>query len=323
MTKIAILNDYQNAALASADWTVLPSDAEITVFSEALPEDEAQRAAALEPFEVICMMRERTPFPRSLLERLPNLKMLNTTAMVNRQTDMAAASELGITVCGTGGAGSGTAELTWGLLIGLARHISADQQAMHAGRWQTTLGDDLIGHTFGMLGLGNIGVRVAKVAQAFGMNVIAWSQNLTEEHAREAGVRLVTKAELFAEADYLSIHLVLGDRSRGLVSAADLARMKPTAYLINTSRGPVIDEAALVAALRANKIAGAGLDVYEDEPATQDGLLECKNTVLVPHIASATHWTRSQMAILAANNLVAALKGEKPPNLVNPEAWTD
>jgi len=310
VTRIAILNDYQDVALSSADWTVLPPDAEITVFHEALPEDEAQRAAALLPFDVICMMRERTAMPRSLLQRLPNLKLLNTTAMGNRTTDMAAARELGITVCGTSGAGNGTAELTWGLLVGLARHIHPEHDAMRQGRWQLTLGDDLIGHTLGLLGLGNIGARVAKVGLAFGMDVIAWSQNLTPEKAAAAGARLVSKEELFAQADYLSIHLVLSDRTRGIVGAPDLARMKPTAYLVNTSRGPLVDEAALLDALRNHRIAGAGLDTYDVEPLPADHpLLALDNVLLTPHLGFVTKDAYTKFYGDTVENVAAFLKG--------------
>ena len=311
MTKIAILNDWQNVALSSADWTVLPADAQITVFNEALPEDEPARAKAIEDFEVVCLMRERTAFPRSLLERLPNLKLLNTTAMGNRTIDMAAARELGITVCGTRGAGNGTAELTWGLMIGLARKIYVEREAMKTGRWQTTLGDDLIGHTLGLLGLGNIGARVAKVAKAFDMDVIAWSQNLTPERAQEAGARYVTKEQLFAEADYLSLHLVLSDRTRGIVSAEDLARMKPTAYVINTSRGPLIDEAALLDTLRNRRIAGAGLDTYEIEPLPADHpLLGLDNVLLTPHLGFVTRDAYSRFYGDTVENVAAFLNGE-------------
>lgn len=311
MSKLAILNDYQDAARITANWSVLEPEVEITVFHDALPEDEAQRAAALEPFDIICMMRERTPMPRSLLERLPNLKLLTTTAMVNRQTDMAAAKELGITVCGSGGAGNGTAELTWGLIIGLARHISIEHQNMRRGRWQLTLGDDLIGHTLGLLGLGNIGARVAKVAQAFGMDVIAWSQNLTEERAHEAGVRLVSREDLFAQADYLSIHVVLGDRSRGLVGAEDLARMKSTAYVINTSRGPIVQEDALLDALRNRRIAGAALDVYDVEPLPKDHpLLALENVLLTPHLGFVTRDAYAKFYGDTVENVAAFLKGE-------------
>ena len=311
MAKIAILNDWQNVALSSADWTVLPPDAEITVFNEALPEDEAARAAAIADFEVVCLMRERTAFPRSLLERLPNLKLLNTTAMGNRTIDMVAARELGITVCGTRGAGNGTAELTWGLMIGLARKIYVERETMKTGRWQTTLGDDLIGHTLGLLGLGNIGARVAKVAKAFDMDVIAWSQNLTPERAEEAGARYVTKEQLFAEADYLSLHLVLSDRTRGIVSAEDLARMKSTAYVINTSRGPLIDEAALLDTLRNRRIAGAALDTYEIEPLPADHPLQALDNVLLsPHLGFVTKDAYTRFYGDTVENVAAFLRGE-------------
>jgi phosphoglycerate dehydrogenase-like enzyme len=309
MTRIAILNDWQNVALSSVDWTVLPADADITVFNEALPEDEAARAKAIEDFEIICLMRERTAFPRSLLERLPNLKLLNTTAMGNRTIDMAAARELGITVCGTRGAGNGTAELTWGLIVGLARKIYVEREAMKTGRWQTTLGDDLIGHTLGILGLGNIGARVAKVAKAFDMDVIAWSQNLTPERAQEAGARYVTKEQLFAEADYLSLHLVLSDRTRGIVGAADLARMKPTAY--------VIDEAALQDTLRNHRIAGAALDTYEIEPLPADHpLLSLDNVLLTPHLGFVTKDAYTRFYGDTVENVAAFLKGE-PMRVLN------
>jgi phosphoglycerate dehydrogenase-like enzyme len=318
VTRIAIINDYQDVALKSADWTVLPPGAEITVFNTALPEDEAQRAAALQPFEVVCMMRERTAMPRSLLQRLPNLKLLTTTGMGNRTTDMAAAKELGITVCGTGGAGNGTAELTWGLLIGLARHIHPEFADMKQGRWQLTLGDDLIGHTLGLLGLGNIGARVAKVGQAFGMNVIAWSQNLTSEKAEALGVRYVSKEELFAQADYLSIHVVLSDRTRGIVGAADLARMRPTAYLINTSRGPLVDEAALLDTLRNHRIAGAGLDTYDIEPLPADHpLLALDNVLLTPHLGFVTKGAYAKFYSDTVEDVAAYLKGA-PIRVLNP-----
>jgi phosphoglycerate dehydrogenase-like enzyme len=318
VTRIAILNDYQDAALKSADWSVLPPEAEITVFREALPTDEAERAAVLAPFDVLCMMRERTPMPRSLLERLPNLKLLCTTAMVNRTTDMAAARDLGVTVCGTGGAGNGTAELTWGLLIGLARHIHAEHDAMRRGQWQLTVGDDLIGHTLGLLGLGNIGARVARVAKAFDMEVIAWSQNLTPEKAQAAGATLVSKQELFERSDYLSIHLVLSDRTRGIVGADDLARMKPTAYLINTSRGPIVDEAALLDALRNIGIAGAALDVYDVEPLPPDHpLLSLDNVLLTPHLGFVTKDAYRKFYGDTVENVAAFLKGA-PIRVLNP-----
>jgi phosphoglycerate dehydrogenase-like enzyme len=290
MTKIAVLNDYQNVALSSTDWGVLPGDAEITVFNEALAPDLESRVTALQPFDVITCMRERTAFPRALLEKLPNLKLLVTTGMGNASFDMQAAKELGVTVCGARGAGSGTSELTWGLIIALARSIVKEDVATRQGHWETTVGIDLLGHTLGCMGLGNLGSRVAKVGLAFGMNVIAWSQNLTQARCDEIGVKLVSKDELLAQSDWLSIHLVLSDRTRGLVGAADLAKMKPTAFLINTSRGPIVDREALLGALQNRRIAGAGLDVFDYEPLEKDDpFLKLDNTVITPHLGFVTH----------------------------------
>jgi phosphoglycerate dehydrogenase-like enzyme len=289
MTKIAVLNDYQNVALSSTDWGVLPRDAEVTVFNEALPPDLESRVTALQPFDIITCMRERTAFPRALLEKLPNLKLLVTTGMRNGSFDMQAAKDLGVTVCGTGGAGSGTSELTWGLIIALARSIVKEDIATRQGHWETTVGVDLLGHTLGCMGLGNLGSRVAKVGLAFGMNVIAWSQNLTQARCDEVGVKLVSKDELMSQSDWLSVHLVLSDRTRGLIGAAELAQMKPTAYLINTSRGPIVDRAALLDALQNRRIAGAGLDVFDYEPVEKDDpFLKLDNTVITPHLGFVT-----------------------------------
>ncbi|MGE0058669.1 MAG: D-2-hydroxyacid dehydrogenase family protein [Dehalococcoidia bacterium] len=289
MTRIAILNDYQGVALSSADWSVLGKDVEITVFREPLPEDDDARVSALQPFDVLCLMRERTPLPGSILRRLPNLKLIATAAMWNRTVDLEALKEMGVLLCGSPGAGNSTVELTWALLLACARNLPQERTAMGRGEWQTTLGADLSGHTLGLVGLGNLGGRMVKVAQAFGMEVIAWSQNLTRERAVEVGARLVTREEVFSESDFVSIHLVLGDRSRGLVQASDLQRMKPTAYLINTSRGPIVNEAALLDALRERRIAGAGLDVYDIEPLSSDHpLLQLDNVVLTPHLGFVT-----------------------------------
>jgi phosphoglycerate dehydrogenase-like enzyme len=289
MTKIAILNDYQGVALQSADWSKLQPEAEITVFREPLPEGDDARVAALEPFDVLCLMRERTPLPGSILRRLPNLKLIATAAMWNRTIDMEALKEMGVLLCGSPGAGNSTVELTWALILACARSLPKERAAMGRGEWQTTLGSDLSGHTLGLVGLGNLGGRMTKVALAFGMNVIAWSSNLTAERAAEVGARFVSKEQLFDEADFISIHLVLGDRSRGLVQAADIARMKPSAYLINTSRGPIVDEGALIDALRQQRIAGAGLDVYDVEPLPSNHpLLELDNVVLMPHLGFVT-----------------------------------
>jgi phosphoglycerate dehydrogenase-like enzyme len=324
VTKIAILNDYQGVALASADWSVLP-DAEIEVFREAFENEEAA-AIHLLPFEVVCLMRERTRFPRSLMQRLPNLKLLVTTGMRNASVDAAAAKDLGIVYCGTGGPprmadaqrSNGTAELTWGHIIGLARRIPWEDRATREGHWELTVGDDLVGKTLSVLGLGNIGSFVAKIGNAFGMNVIAWSQNLTPERAEAAGARYVSKEGLFAEADYLTVHLVLSERTRGLVGAADIARMKPTAYLINTSRGPIVDEAALLAALRERRIAGAGLDTFDVEPLPAGHpFLSLDNVLLTPHLGFVTKGAYAGFYGDTVDNIAAYLKGS-PIRVIEP-----
>jgi len=287
--RCAILDDYQNVALSMADWSKVKADAEIKVFNE--PFTSADEAAkALAGFEIICAMRERTPFPRSMFEKLPALKLLVTTGMRNAAIDMAAAKDRGVMVCGTDSAGHPTAELTIGLMIDLARKISVENARMKAGEpWQVTVGGDLHGKTLGILGLGRLGQRVAKVGLAFGMKVIAWSQNLTPEKCREAGVEYATKDDLLRQSDFITIHMVLSPRSRGLIGAHDLSLMKPTAYLINTSRGPLIDETALIAVLKENRIAGAGLDVYDVEPLARDHpLRRLPNVLLTPHLGYVT-----------------------------------
>ncbi len=287
--RCAMLDDYQNVALKMADWSRVTGDADVTVFNERLG-DEAAVARALQGFGIVCLMRERTPFPRSLIEKLPDLKLIVTTGLKNASIDVAAAKERGILVCGTEGAKHPTAELAVGLMIDLARHISEENARMKVGEaWQATIGADLFGHTLGIVGLGNLGQRVAKVGQAFGMKVIAWSQNLTPERCAEHGVSYATKADLFQQSDFISIHMVLSDRSRGLISATDLGMMKPTAYIINTSRGPIIDETALIAALQNKTIAGAGLDVFDTEPLPRDHALRTlPNVVITPHLGYVT-----------------------------------
>ena len=267
MIRIAVLDDYQRVALRLADWGELGADAAVDVFDRNLATvDEA--AAALQPYDVICLMRERMPMPRALIEQLPNLKLIIVTGARTHTIDFDAATQRGITVCHThpGESQHATSELAWGLILACARHIPQEHQRVSAGGWQETIGTTLHGKTIGILGLGKLGSRVAAVAQAFGMQPIAWSQNLTAERAAAAGARLVAKDELFAEADVVTIHLVLGERTRGLVGARELGLMKPTAILINTSRGPIVDETALIAALQAGTIRAAGLDVYDREP---------------------------------------------------------
>ena len=288
MTKVAVLDDYQEVALQMADWKSLPSETEVVVFKNHLS-DENDISKRLEQFEVVSAMRERTPFPKRLLEKLPNLKLLVTTGMRNASIDIPAASKLGITVCGTEGLGYPTAELTWGLIVSLARKISEENSSSRSGSWQTTLGIGLNGKTLGILGLGNLGSQVARIGNAFGMNVIAWSQNLTEERAIENGVTLVTFDDLMKNPDFLSIHTVLSERTRGLIGEKELNFMKPTAFLINTSRGPIVDEEALVQALREGVIAGAGLDVFDTEPLPcQHPFLTLPNTLITPHMGYVT-----------------------------------
>lgn len=291
MTRLrcAILDDYQNVALKLADWSTLGDRIDVTVFDKPFASaDEA--AAALKDFEIVCAMRERTPFPRTMFEALPKLKLLITSGMRNAAIDLAAAKEYGVTVCGTAMVGNPTAGLTIGLMLELTRKIGFEHARIKAGEpWQVTLGEDVEGKTLGIIGLGKLGTKVAKIAQALGMKVLAWSSNLTPEACAEAGVSYATKEELFAKSDVITIHVVLSDRSRGLVSREDLARMKPTAYLINTARGPIVDEAALLETLQAKKIAGAGIDTYSLEPLPTDSpLRKLDNVVITPHLGYVT-----------------------------------
>ncbi len=288
MVKIAILDDYQNVALKSADWTSLRTAHEITVFDRHLP-NEAEVVKALAPFEVLGIMRERTPFPRRVFEQLPNLKLLVTTGMRNASVDMTAAADHNITVCGTDGGGHATAELAMGLIIGLARNFHVELANMREGRWQTTIGKDLKGRTLGLLGLGKLGSQVAQFGRAFGMKPIAWSQNLKPEDAAAKDVEGVEKDELFRRSDFISVHLVLSDRSRGLVGARVLGLMQSTAYIVNTSRGPFIDAEALANALKSGQIAGAGIDVYDVEPLPVAAALRREpRALLTPHIGYVT-----------------------------------
>jgi phosphoglycerate dehydrogenase-like enzyme len=282
--RIAVLDDYQGVALEMADWSSLPPEAEVTTFCDHLVDEDAL-AARLAPFQVVCAMRERTPLPRSLLQRLPALRLIVTTGARNAAIDIAAAHELGITVCGTKACAHGTPELTWALILALTRNLFAESGSLRAGGWQVGIGGDLQGRMLGLLGLGRIGSAVAAVGRAFGMKLIAWSPNLTEARAAEHGARLVDKEMLFRMADVLTIHMVLGERTRGLVSARDIGLMQPTAYLVNTSRGPIVDEAALIEALRARRIAGAGLDVFDIEPLPPEHpFRSLPNVLATPHI---------------------------------------
>lgn len=289
--RIAILDDYQNVARAMADWSPLEDQAEIVVFTEPLGGEDAV-AAALAPFEIVAAMRERTPFPRALLERLPNLRLLVTTGLRNAAIDLTAAAERGIMVCGTPGTARATVELTWALILAAARNLAAEERSMRAGAWQTALGFELEGRTLGIVGLGRLGAQVAEIARTFRMEVIAWSPNLTPERAATCGARAVDKQTLFAAADMVTLHMVLSERTAGLVGAAELARMKPTAWLINTSRGPIVREADLIRALETGQIAGAALDVYDREPLPVDHpLRRLGNTILSPHKGYVTEET--------------------------------
>ena len=285
MVRAAILDDYQNVALKLADWSKVSKDVEVKVFDKPFASpDEAIKA--LQGFAIVVGMRERTPFPRKVIEALPGLKLLITTGAKNNSFDIKAASERGITVCGTGSAGNPTVGITFGLMLELTRRIGFENARMKAGQpWQVTIGQDLEGLTLGIVGLGKLGQRVAAVAKAFGMKVTAWSQNLNADKAKEAGVDYASKEDLFRNADFVTIHYQLGERSRGLITADDIARMKSSAYLINTARAPIVDQAALLKALQDKKIAGAGLDVFEVEPLPLDHpYRKLDNVVITPHL---------------------------------------
>ncbi|WP_448208372.1 D-2-hydroxyacid dehydrogenase family protein [Azospirillum sp. sgz302134] len=285
--KIAILDDYQNVARDLADWHLLPNGSALTVFNRPIPAEEV--AATLEPYSVLVIMRERTPFPAALIERLPNLGLLVTTGMRNNAIDLAACKARGIPVCGTGMVGTPTAELTWGLILALVKRIPLEERCLREGRWQTGLTQGLAGKRLGLVGLGKLGTQVARVGQAFGMEVAAWSPNLTDERAAAAGTVRLDKRDLFATSDIVSVHLVLSDRTRGVVGAEELAAMKPSAFFVNTSRAGLVDEAALLAALHEHRIAGAGIDVFPVEPLPADSpWLTAPNTVLTPHLGYVT-----------------------------------
>ncbi|WP_424135589.1 D-2-hydroxyacid dehydrogenase family protein [Roseomonas chloroacetimidivorans] len=307
LSRIAVLDDYQGLAPSLADWGSL--GVPVDVFRDTIKDLDAL-VARLAPYDCIVLMRERTPFPRALIERLPALKLLITTAGRNLSVDTAALRERGITFCGTKGAVAQTAELTWGLIIALMRDIPAQDRNLREGRWQTSAGEGLEGRTLGIIGLGKQGQHMARVALAFGMRVIAWSQNLTEETAAAHGAARVTKEALLRESDVVTLHLVLSERSRHTIGAAELAMMKPTAYLVNTSRGPLIDTPALEAALREGRIAGAALDVYDEEPVPAGHpLAALPNTVLTPHLGYVTRGNLTTFYQGAVEDIAAYLAG--------------
>ncbi|MDA3626373.1 D-2-hydroxyacid dehydrogenase family protein [Saccharopolyspora sp. WRP15-2] len=319
MVRVAVLDDYQGVARDYAEWDSL--SAQVEFFHEHV-EDPDELVRRLAPFEVVAAMRERTRFPREVLAALPNLKLLVTTGMRNAAIDMRAASELGIVVSGTGSGESDrawapTAELTWGLIFALLRKIPEEDRLIREGGWQGGVGVEVDGRTLGVLGLGRLGSQVATVGRAFGMDVIAWSQNLTDEAAAAAGARRVDKDELFAASDVLTIHTVLSKRTRGLVGAAELALMRPTAYLINTSRGPIVDEAALQAALREGRLAGAGIDVFAQEPLpADDPWRSTPRTVLTPHLGYVTENTYRAFYADTVECIAAYMQGE-PVRVLN------
>jgi phosphoglycerate dehydrogenase-like enzyme len=282
--KIAVLDDYQGVALKMADWSAVLARADVDVFSDHLEGADAV-AERLLPYDIVCVMRERTPLRAETIERLPNLKLIASTGPRNASIDLKAAAARAIAVAHTGYFGSPTLELTWALLLASARHIVAEAAAVRSGGWQHSIGDDLAGKTLGIIGLGNLGSQVAKIGLAFGMRVLAWSQNLTAEKADAVGATLVSKEELLRQADIVSVHLVLSDRTRALIGERELALMKPSARLVNTSRGPIVVEAALIAALQAGQIAGAAIDVYDVEPLPLDHpYRKIDNLLATPHI---------------------------------------
>jgi phosphoglycerate dehydrogenase-like enzyme len=317
--KVAVLDDYQSVAADFADWSLLPAGVEVSFFADHLS-DEGALAERLADFDVVMGMRERTAFPKSLLQRLPNLRCLITTGARNASFDIEAATELGITVCGTQGAGEGPTELTWGLIIGLLRRISEEDRITRAeGKWGSYVGTGLQGKTLALLGLGHIGSLVARVGNAFDMRVIAWSQNLTAERADECGATLVDKDTLFSEGDVVSVHVRLSDRTRGLVGAHEIGLMKNTAILVNISRGPIVDEPALVSALERRAIGGAALDTFDVEPLPADHpFLALDNTLITPHVGYVTDDGYRAFYSGVVENIRAFAAGE-PVRVINPD----
>jgi phosphoglycerate dehydrogenase-like enzyme len=310
--QIAVLDDYQDVALEMADWSPLQGRASVTVFHDHLADADAV-VARLQPFEVVCVMRERTPLTRAILERLPKLRLIVSTGPGNASIDAAATTERGVQVLNTGYSSAPTVELTWALILASARHIAAENASVRSGGWQRHVGDDLGGRTLGLLGLGNIGGAVARIGKAFEMNVIAWSENLTADRAAAVGAVRVTKEELFRRADILSIHLVLSRRTRSIVGAAELSLMKPTATLVNTSRGPIVVETALVDALSEGRIAGAAIDVFDEEPLPPDHpFRRLPNVLATPHIGYVSRGLYERFYQDTVSNIVRWLDAAGP-----------
>jgi len=307
--KVAVLDDYQDVAAGYADWASLAPQAETTIYRDHLA-DPSALAERLRPYDVVCMMRERTRLDAALLARLPNLKLIVTTAMRNAALDVAAARARGIIVCGTGAPQNGTPELVWLHILALARNVERERAGLREGRWQVSVGQDLHGATLGLLGLGRIGQQVARVASAFGMEVLAWSPNLTPARAEAGGAQWASKEDLFSRSDFVVIAMQLRDSTRGLVGQAELSRMKPTAFLINTSRAGLVDEDALLCALRQARIAGAGLDVFEAEPLPSGHpALHLPNVLVTPHLGYVTHRTYGQFYRETVEDIQAWLQG--------------
>lgn len=308
MMKVAVLDDYQNVAKDLADWSPVYECSQVRFFSDHIA-DQDELISRLRPFDAICLMRERTPLPRHTLLQLPNLKFINTTGLRTPNLDYSAAEEFGIKVSKAVGSSSGAPELTWSLILAAAKNIPTETAAFRDGAWQKTVGRDLFGSTLGIIGLGKTGKRVAAIGKAFGMDVIAWSKNLTAEEAASVGVRQVSLETLLSASDWVTLHLVLSDRSRGIIGTPELERMKQTAWLVNTSRGPLVDEAALVVALEKRQIAGAALDVYDVEPLPIDHKLRrLANVIATPHIGFVTEDTLRSFYVETVENLAAWLQ---------------
>ncbi|MCY4578773.1 MAG: D-2-hydroxyacid dehydrogenase family protein [Chloroflexi bacterium] len=318
MFRLALLDDYQQVALQSADWDALSPECTVTVFHDHLT-NESAIASRLHDFDAVMALRERTPFQRSLLARLPNLKLIASAGMRNAAIDLEAATELGIVVSGTEGSSRATMELTWALILGLLRQVPLEHQATRGGAWQRTLGIGLDGKTIGIIGLGNIGSQMAEVARAFHMDILAWSQNLTQDRAEANGATLVSKDDLLQNSDIVTIHTRLSERTRALLGGRELALMKPSAYLVNTSRGPIVDEGALISALRSGTIAGAGLDTFDQEPLPEGhALLGLDNVLLTPHLGYVTQETYRTFYGQTMENIKSFIEGE-PQRVMNPE----
>jgi len=309
MYRLAILDDYEKAALQLGDWDRIRQRVEVDVYSDHIAAEDSLVKRLL-PYDMVLIMRERTPFPRHLIEQLPSLKLLVTTGLRNSAIDISACADQGIVVCGTGSSKNAAGELTWALMLSLLRKIPRADRETREGKWGNILGTELFGKTLAILGLGKIGTLMANVGRAFGMEIIAWSQNLTHDRASECNAERVEKEDLFTRADILTVHVVLSDRTRGLIGARELALMQPTAFIVNTSRGPIIDEKALIDALKEGRIAGAGIDVYDMEPLPCDHpFLSLPNTVLTPHIGYVTRDNFTTYFTQAVEDITAWMEG--------------